>query len=347
MLIPKFKALFVLSLATLCAPAFGQQYGRNISPANPGTLNYVEGQASIEGLPLTQRSVGHTEMQAGQVIATADGKAEILLTPGIFLRLGDDSTVQMVSPDLTHTEVKLERGRADIEVDQIYKQNTVLIDLANGQTQLLQHGLYGFDATDSTVRVFDGKAAVYPGQNMQSNIKPIEVKGGRQLVLNGEAIKPQRFDKDQAKNDPLYKWSSLRSAYLGDANIDLASEYAGYGGFTPGWYWAGGPFGYTWLPGDGLFWNPFGYGFYSPYYLYGGGFVYGRPGLYGYRGGYGYIGHPTRGGHGYVGGHPGTYRGNGSFHGNAGAGFHGGGGGGFHGGGGGGGFHGGGGGGHR
>jgi hypothetical protein len=286
-------------------------------------------------------------MQAGQVIATANGKAEILLTPGIFLRLGDDSTIQMVSPDLTHTEVKLERGRADIEVDQIYKQNTVLIDLANGQTQLLQHGLYSFDANDSTVRVFDGKAAVYPGQNMQSNIKPIEVKGGRQLVLNGEAIKPQRFDKDQAKNDPLYKWSSLRSAYLGDANIDLASEYAGYGGFTPGWYWAGGPFGYTWLPGDGLFWNPFGYGFYSPYYLYGGGLVYGRPGLYGYRGGYGYIGHPTRGGHGYVGGHPGTYRGGGSFHGNAGAGFHGGGGGGFHGGGGGGGFHGGGGGGHR
>jgi hypothetical protein len=286
-------------------------------------------------------------MQPGQVIATANGKAEILLTPGIFLRLGDDSTVQMVSPDLTHTEVRLERGQASVEVDQIYKQNTVLIDTPNGQTQLLQHGLYGFDAGNSTVRVFDGKAAVYPGQNLQSNVKPIEVKGGRQLILNGEMVKPQRFDKDQAKNTDLYKWSSLRSAYLGDANIDLASEYAGYGGFTPGWYWAGGPFGYTWLPGDGLFWNPFGYGFYSPYYIYGGGFVYRRPGFYGYRGGY-YGGHPIYGGHGYT-GHPGVYRGNGgAYHGNAGGGFHGEGGGGFHGGGGGGGSHGGGGGGgHR
>lgn len=347
MSIPKFKALLVLSLATLCAPVFGQ-YGQNVNPASPGTLNYVEGQASIEGRQLSRRSVGRTEMQPGQVIATANGKAEILLTPGIFLRLGDNSTVQMVSPDLTHTEVRLERGRADVEVDQIYKQNTVLIDFANGQTQLLQHGLYSFDANNSTVRVFDGKAAVYPGQNLQSNIKPIEVKGGRQLVLNGEPAKPERFDKDQAKNDDLYRWSSLRSAYLGDANIDLASEYAGYGGFTPGWYWAGGPFGYTWLPGDGLFWNPFGYGFYSPYYIYGGGFVYRRPGFYGYRGGYGYGGHPIRGGHGYVAGHPGAYRGNGgSFHGNAGGSFQGGGG--FHGGGGGGGFHGGGGGGggHR
>ena len=48
--------------------------------------------------------------------------------------------------------------------------------------------------------------------------------------------------------------------------------------FYPGWYWAGGPVGYTWLPGNGLFWNPFGYGFYSPYYIGGGGFLYGRYG---------------------------------------------------------------------
>jgi hypothetical protein len=275
-------------------------------------------------------------MQPGQEIATANGKAEILLTPGIFLRLGEDSTVQMVSKNLTRTEVRLERGRANVEVDQIYKQNIVLIDFANGQTQLLQHGLYTFDANNSTVRVFDGKAAVYPGQNLQSNIKPIEVKGGRQLVLTGEPTKPQRFNKDQAKNDELYKFSSLRSEYLGDANIDLASEYAGYGGFSPGWYWAGGPFGYTWLPGDGLFWDPFGYGFYSPYYLYGGGYIYGHPG-YG-RGGY-YGGHPGRGG---AVGHPGVYNGNGrgSYSGGGGGGFHGGGGGGgFHGGGGGGGGH--------
>jgi hypothetical protein len=277
-------------------------------------------------------------MQPGQVIATANGKTEILLTPGIFLRLGDDSTVQMVSNDLTHTEVRLERGRANVEVDQIYKENTVLVDLPHGQTQLLQHGLYAFDANAATVRVFDGKAAVYPGQNVQSNIKPIDVKGGHQLALTGEPVKPQRFDKDQAKNDDLYKWSSLRSAYLGDANMDLASEYAGYGNFNPGWYWAGGPFGYTWLPGNGLFWNPFGYGFYSPYYLYGGGFVYGRGGYYGgYRGGYGYHGgHPGRGGLPGHGGSPGRGGqqpgGGGVSHAPAG-GFHGGGGGSFHGGG--------------
>lgn len=298
----KSKALLVLTLAALCAPAFGQ----SANPASPGTVNYVEGQASLEGQALSSGSVGNTDMQPGQVIATANGKIEILLTPGIFLRLGENSTLKMISTDLTHTEVSLERGRANVEVNQIYKQNTILVDFANGQTQLLKNGLYAFDANDSTVRVFDGKAAVYPGQDLQSNVKPIEVKGGRQLALNGELNKPQRFDKDQAKTTDLYKWSSLRSAYLGDANIDLASQYAGYGSFSPGWYWAGGPFGYTWLPGNGLYWNTFGYGFYSPYYLYGGGFVYPGRGFYGSGRGYVYPGRGyVRPGSGYVrpGGH--------------------------------------------
>jgi len=307
----------MLSLAALSATAFGQ----NANSVSPGTLNYIEGQASIEGRPLSSQSVGNTKLEAGQVLATANGKAEILLTPGIFLRLGEDSTVQMVTPDLAHTEVRLEQGRADVEVDQIYPQNTILVDLKNGQTQLLKNGLYAFDAGNATVRVFDGKAAVYPGANLQANVKPIDVKGGHQLVLNGDLVKPQGFNKDQAKADPLYKWSSLRSNYLGQANLNLAEEYAGYSGFYPGWYWAGGPFGYTWLPGDGLFWSPFGYGFYSPYYIRGGGFIYGGYG----RGFYGRGGYPAGGYHG------------GALRAQGGQGFHGGGGGGFHGGGGGGG----------
>jgi hypothetical protein len=324
---PRFKALLLtVTLATLSATAFGQ----TANSARPGTLNYVEGQASIEGRPVTPSSVGTAELQTGQYLSTATGKAELLLTPGVFLRLGNDSTVQMVSPNLTKTEVRVERGHVDVEADQLYKQNVILIDMEKGQTHLLQNGLYTFDADSSTVRVFDGKAAIYPGADLIANVKPIDVKGGHQIALTGEPVKPQSFNKDQAQDD-LYRWSSLRSEYLGEANVNLAEDYAGYSGFNPGWYWAGGPYGYTWLPGDGLFWNPFGYGFYSPYYLYGGGFIYGRYG----RGGY-----PYRGGFGYRGGAvAGNFRGGGVRGGSAvGGGFHGGGGG-FHGGGGGGGGH--------
>jgi FecR protein len=333
MKMPRLNALVLVSLAALCAPAFGQ--GAN--HARPGTLNYVEGQASIDGRQVSSQSVGTAEVEAGQYLATADGKAEILLTPGVFLRLDKDSSVKMVSPDLTHTEVLLDRGRASVEADQLYPQNTILIDQKGGQTQLLKNGFYEFNADDNTVRTFDGKAAVYRGDDLQSKVKPIDVKGGRQLALNGEMVKPTGFDKNHSEDD-LYNWSSLRSDYLGEANVDLAAQYAsygpGFGGFYPGWYWDADMYAYDWLPGGGPFWSPFGFGFYSPYYLYGGGFVYGRGFYgrgYGYHGGYGFSG--VHGG--YAGGHAVA---SGGFHGGeGGGGFHGGGGGGFHGGGGGGG----------
>jgi hypothetical protein len=320
---PRLKILSLI-LATLSAFSYGQ----NASPAGPGTVNYIEGQATLNGDPLSFKSVGKVKLEKGQSISTANGKAEVLLTPGVFLRVGTNSTVTMVSPDLTRTEVKLEQGRADVEVDQLYKENLMLVDLPNGQAHLTKKGLYGFDANSSTLRVFDGEAQVFPGPDLDTNIKPIKVKGGREFALNGEPAKPQHFDKDRAKDD-LYNWSSLRSQYLGEANLSLAQAYADSPNFNPGWYWAGGPFGYTWLPGNGLFWNPFGYGFYSPYYIGGGGFLYGRygSGYYypwhsgGYIAGRPYAGYRSGGFSGGVGG----FHGGGGFHGSPG-GFHGGGG---------------------
>lgn len=291
---PRLKVSTLLSLATLSVAALAQ----NTVSARPGTLNYVEGQASVEGRELTSGSVNNISLKAGETLSTANGKAEVLLTPGIFLRMGASSSVRMISPDLTHTEIRLEQGRANVEVDQIFPENRILVDLPNGQAQIMKKGLYAFAAGNSAVSVFDGQANVYPGSDLEADIKPIEVKGSRRLVLTGDQQKPERFNKDEAQDD-LYKWGSLRSQYLGEANVSLASEYAGASGFYPGWYWAGSPYGYTWLPGNGLFWNPYGFGFYSPYYIYGGGpiYRYGR-GFYGYRGGFygGYRG-------GYVGGY--------------------------------------------
>lgn len=323
---PRLKVL-VLFLATLSAFSYGQ----NANPASPGTLNYIEGQATFNGQQLSSQSVGHTVVARNHSISTQKGKAEVLLTPGVFLRLGADTTVTMISPDLTRTEVQLVQGRADVEVDELHKENLLLVDLPNGQAHLSKKGLYAFDASNSTVKVFDGEAQVFPGADLNTNIKPIKVKGGHQIALNGEPGKPAHFDKDSAKDD-LYQWSSLRSQYLGEANVKLAETYAGRADFYPGWYWAGGPFGYTWLPGNGLLWSPFGYGFYSPYYVGGGGFIYGGgygSGFYSpWNRGYGYYGgRPYGGGFpgGSIGVHPpiGSRGGIGGFHGGVG-GFHGG-----------------------
>jgi hypothetical protein len=301
----KWKSILSISLATAGASAFSQ----NMNPVQPGALNYVEGQVTLGGSPLTTHSVGTTTLQPEQLIETQIGRAEVLLTPGIFLRLGANSALKMVSPDLTHTEVLLVRGKADVEVDQIYKENDILVDQPGIQTRLLEPGLYAFNMQNHSIRVFDGKAAVFSA-NAPEEQKPVFVKGGHKLVLNGEPVKPVHFDKDRSK-DGLYAWSSLRSEYLGAANESVASEYAGVDGFDPGWFWDQNLSGYTWLPGDGMLFSPFGFGFYSPFYLEGGGMMYGH-GYFG-RGNYGRSGYGTRGVYGFRGGRGSVGRGRSSF----------------------------------
>jgi hypothetical protein len=267
---PRLKAI-LLSLATMCAPV---ALAQTANPAVPGTVNYVEGSASINGRALNQQSVGYAQLQPGQMLQTANGRVELLLTPGVFLRVGDNSAVRMISPNLLNTQIALDRGRADIEVDEIHPRNDIQVSEGSANTRLLKDGLYAFDADKGTVRVFKGEAALL--EQTGSGQKLVKVKGDHQVGLAGnEVVQAVSFDRNQAE-DPLYNWSSLRSQYLAEANLTLASQYAGYGVMAPGWYWDAGFWGYTWLPGDGLLWSPFGWGFYSPRYIfYGGPIFYG------------------------------------------------------------------------
>ena len=339
-----FKTVGGLFAALLCSTVWGSV------PPQPGTVNYVEGQAAIGGQALNDKSVGSARLEAGQSLTTEKGKAEILLTPGIFLRLGDHSSLQMVSPGLADTVMTLQKGRAMVEVADIHPANNVRVEQGRSSTRLLKAGLYDFDADRDLVRVFDGKAEVQAGD------KDIEVKGGHQLDLNAAGkLKAGKFDKT-ASVDDFYRWASLRSSYLAEANVDAARRYSGVGGwysegwYGNGWYWDPWFSAYTFVPADGIFFDPFGWGFYSPWMVYGAPYV----GFGGYWGGYhrhfgpgyhppylaggrspGFVGRSYSvrgGGMGFGGGFRGA--GAGGFRGGSAGGFHGGGGG-FHGGGGG------------
>ena len=65
------KSVFLLSLATLFTPVFAQQQ-QGANPARPGSLNYVEGQASIDGrtldsLPLSMANTLESERSGVEV----------------------------------------------------------------------------------------------------------------------------------------------------------------------------------------------------------------------------------------------------------------------------------------
>jgi hypothetical protein len=194
----------------------------------------------------------------------------------------------MISPDITDTAVAVEHGRADIEVDQLFKQNDIHILEDKVPVQLVKTGLYEFNADNSTMLVFNGQAAIEKGDGHWTKIK-----SGREVNLSAGAanVNPTKFNVNRQEQAGLYKWSSLRSDYLAEANQQMAGEYAS--GYAPGWYWDPYMYDYTFL-GPYSFMSPFGWGFapfgWAGWGGYGGyyGGVY--PGYYG--GGYGgFYGH--------------------------------------------------------
>ncbi len=347
---PRIKAAtFMLSLATLCVPALAQGTDPAVRDnASASALNYVQGQVTLDGEPVTTNPNSEPrQLPAGAMIATTNGSADIMLAPGALLRIGHGTDVQFVTSDGHRAEVRLEKGRANVAVNNVRPGSLLLVDLPNGQTQILKSGLYTFDTASQTVRVFNGEVGEFPGANINSSEKPVKVKEGKEVVLSDPSVRPVKFDRDDSQ-DGLLPWTGAQEtqAAMGGGAISAKAGYAeaGYApaayGYGSAPYAYGDDFGYGYGYGLGYPYGLYGYpyGFYgAPFGLglgigyYGGyGGFYGRGYGYGIGHGYGYgHGYGVAVGHGYGGGvASGHSFGGGGFHGGGGGGFHGGGGGG-------------------
>jgi hypothetical protein len=283
------------AMATTAYPGTASSAPVGSMSAVPGTVNYVEGQVTVAGQPVTPRSLGAAQLGPNQILETGQGRAEVLLTPGVFLRVGDNSAVRLVSPDLANTRVEVLRGQAIVEVTELFKDNNLWIMMNGASTRLDKQGLYGFNANTQLVQVFDGQATV------TENDREKELKKGHELALNGN-WKPAHFDtKAQSAQDPLYAWSNLRSEYEAEASMQSARNIFVAGWpywYGPGWYW--NPYWdmFGFIPGDGIWYSPFGWPFYSPWTVgFYGGYGYG----YGLGRGFHPIGHAYMG-HGHIAG---------------------------------------------
>jgi hypothetical protein len=254
-------------------------------------VNYVEGQASIDGRGLSEKQDGNTRLNQNQTVTTADGKVELLLSPGVFVREGSNSEIRLVSGRLVDPAIEVVRGEAMVEVDAKLKDAQVSV-LEHGATaSILKEGLYAFNSDQNSVKVVDGKLRV------DENGQEKELGKGKEVTLNGEPLKSVSFNRKS--EDDLYRWSSVRSGYLAEANGSTAQNiYAGYGPYWgSGWYWNPYFTAWSWLPGDGFFYSPFGYPFFSPGYAIYSPYRFGvRPGFRtGFRGGFANRGAAVRG----------------------------------------------------
>ena len=97
--------------------------GQPIISARSGVLVYLEGEVLIAGKPRDPARHEFRDIQEGKELRTGKGRAEILLGPDAFLRVDEDSSVKMISNDLTGPRAEILAGRAILELIKPRKQN--------------------------------------------------------------------------------------------------------------------------------------------------------------------------------------------------------------------------------
>lgn len=119
-----------------------------------GLVNHVQGSANVAATQM---------VPAGEPVRTgAGGYAEILLTPGSFLRLDEKSEVVLDDVNLTKVALRLVEGTAIIEVVEIDPQYPVRVTTGPLTTLIAEAGLYRF--ADGVATVLEGKLETGDGK---------------------------------------------------------------------------------------------------------------------------------------------------------------------------------------
>ena len=262
-----------LSVAVVVAAAM-PGVAQNVISVKSGTLHYFVDQVSIDGVEVKMKPGIFPVVRQGSILHVELGRAEVLLTPGVFLRMSDHSSMRMLDTDITHTRVEILSGTAMVEADDpLMSMKSAPVTLVYGESEIriVKHGLIAINADSKQVNVYRGQAEITVGS------VSLLLKEGRYAALSGE-LKARKFDPTRDTGD-LLAWSRDRSAHLSAANLYLAgslrsqSSFADISGAWAGSGWYYNPlFGaFTYIPASGLMWNPWGYGFYSPGRIFGPG----------------------------------------------------------------------------
>jgi hypothetical protein len=295
---------------------------QSVISAHSGLVHFSEGSVFLDDQRLEQKTGKFDQMNNGSELRTHDGRAEVLLTPGTFLRLGANSAIRMLSNQLDDTRVELLNGSAVLDQGSDTLASTSVTILYNlDQVHIKKAGRYRFDSEPPQVKVENGDVEV------TADGKSIEAGEGYVVPFEGK-LAARKLLSDSALNKPgddLDNWSAARGNSV-EANNQNAAATADLSGVIDGWqnnpdsvlqslgippYIPGmssvlPPLGYgslysSGMYGPGLYGSPlygtslYGSGLYgpglSPYGLYGVGalsplFVYGTPLYRSYRSSY-------------------------------------------------------------
>jgi len=217
-----FLAVFAL---TVCAPA------QSIISTHSGVIYYFEGSVYLDDQPLESHLGKFPSVPEGGELRTGQGRAEVLLTPGVFLRMGEKSSIRMLSNDLANTRAELQEGSVIVDSAEATSGEAVTLVFRDWQVRCAQEGIYRIDSDPPHLWVRKGSAEVFAGTESD----PVTVKQGRDLAF-AAILRPEESGAEPV--DGLSEWAKGRSDSIAADNAitqqidsDPASQTPGSDGF--------------------------------------------------------------------------------------------------------------------
>lgn len=276
------KHIVIVSVALLCvilpSLAVAQTRERFGISAKAGGVNTVVGRVRVTRNEQPPQVLTSTDnLVAGETVTTASSSnAEILLNPGSYFRLGENSEFQFEDISLDHLRLRLMKGSAIIEATGVADMDLgIKVATEHGEFTIVRSGVYRVDVRPgfAEMAVRKGRASVGPN-------KTDIVKGGKVVTLTNGVASIAKLDKAK---DAFDAWSKQRAELLAQANARLRNRALnGYLSSFSGWdswFWGPRRFGvwtysaragcYTFLPFYYGWSSPYGHG-YGSYYWPGG-----------------------------------------------------------------------------
>lgn len=298
-----------LAVLLLCSPFSGLSQTRGVRnreqqtrdkfviSAKAGGINAVTGRAVVHGKGSGewQQLTIKEDLEAGDVVKTdLDGRVEMLLNPGSYLRVGEDSEFELADNSLENLEVRLLRGTAIVEATGADDSEMLInITTPDAKMAIIRRGLYRVNVVPG-----DGTELIVRKGRVMLGDSHTKIKGGNKVIFTSTgSVSVAKLEKaDKKKVDNLDTWSKQRAETVAKANRkmrgrDLTLALASYNDrwFNPYyhrariqgmWVYNGAYNCYTFIPFYGWGWG-------SPYgNSYSNGF-YGCCGGRGLGGGYG------------------------------------------------------------
>jgi hypothetical protein len=265
---------------------------QSVISVRSGLINYSEGAVFIDNQLVAQKLGKYPAVHEGSDLLTQDGRAEILLTPEVYLRVGMNSGVRMISSSLADTRIQLLHGSAVLDSGNAKMSAPITLVACDSKILMEKPSRLRVDSDPPQLRIETGEAVV------EHDGTTTRVGPDQMLALTNASVVRRMTD---ATDDELDLWSQQRNRLIflslaNDRNIlDPGSpDYPDTGGGDLS-AWLGymppaailpltGSYGAVAMPGYGYYspWSTLA--FYGPLY---GGYPLGYPGYYGAAGGYG------------------------------------------------------------